>query len=193
MNISEWCPVCDEVQELEVLKEGKEVLVECTVCRHIQRIHDTVVKAIPVKTIVSAGEGSQVCSTDLERDGVYMVGDPIAAECGEELVSAEITGIEREDRRVERAKGYEIRTLWTRAVQEVTVKISVHEGRSTIPLYLRSRGEEEFEVNQEIVIGRRHLRISHIKLRNDRFMRRKGERASAKAIKRIYAFPSRYR
>jgi uncharacterized Zn finger protein len=190
MNISVWCPVCEEVREHEILKEGGEPLVRCTVCSHTHRIAPEMERALIVRTIVSTGKESRVCTTELDKDEIYRTGDTVVVECGDEVQSVEITGIETEKRRTERAEGSAIRTLWTRTVHEVTVKISLHEGRSTTPLYLDARGIEEFEVDREYVASKRRFRISHIKLRNDRFLRRAGEKALAKDIKRIYAFKS---
>ncbi|MDD1679892.1 MAG: hypothetical protein LUO93_12005 [Methanomicrobiales archaeon] len=190
MNISVWCPVCNEEREHEILKEGVEPLVRCTICNHIHRIPQESDRATVVKTIVSAGEESRVCATELEKTELYRTGDTVVAECGEEVQSVEITGIEIEGRRVKRAKGSEILTLWTRAIREVTVKISLHEGRSTTPLYLNTQGIEEFEVGHEYQVGKRGFRVSHIKLRDDRFLRRDGQKALAREIKRIYAFRS---
>jgi uncharacterized Zn finger protein len=190
MNISVRCPVCNGVQEHEILKDGEKPLVRCTVCRHTHRTSRETEKAIVVKTIVSAGEESRVCSTELDGTEVYRIGDSVVVECGDEVQSVEITGIEEGERRVERAKGIEIRTLWTRTTREVTVKISLHEGRSTTPMYFNTQGDDEFEVGREYVAGKRKFLISHIKLRNDRFLRREGERALAKDIKRIYSFRS---
>jgi uncharacterized Zn finger protein len=190
MNISIWCSVCDERYDHEILKEGREMLVRCTRCGHISRILPETEKVIIVKTIVSTGAESRVCTTELDKEEIYRTGDTVVAECGEEEQGVEITGMEIEGHRVEHARGSEIQTLWTRAVHEVTVKISLHEGRSTTPLYFDSQGIEEFEVGREYEAGRRRFRISHIKLRNDRFLRRDGEKALAKDIKRIYAFRS---
>jgi uncharacterized Zn finger protein len=141
-----------------------------------------------VRAIVSAKKESRVCTTELNKEETYSLGDSVVAECGEEVQSVEITGIETDERRADRAKGSAIRTLWTRAVHEVTVKISLHDGRTTVPLYLDAQGTREFEVGQEYQSGPVRFRISHIKLRNDRFLRRTKEKALAKDIKRIYAF-----
>jgi uncharacterized Zn finger protein len=190
MNISVWCPVCEEQRDHETLKGGQEPTVRCTVCGHIHRITPEADTVTMVRTIVSTGKESRVCTTELDKEEIYRTGESVVAECGDGVQSVEITGIEMEGRRTERAKGSAISTLWTRAVREVTVKISLHEGRKTSPLYLDARGIEEFEVDREYHIGTRRFRISHIKLRNDRFLRRAGERAPAKDIKRIYAFRS---
>jgi uncharacterized Zn finger protein len=190
MNISVWCPVCEEERDHEILKEGKEPTVRCTVCGHTHRNTSETDTVTMVRTIVSTGKESRVCTTELDKEEIYRSGDSVVVECGDEVQSVEITGIEVEGRRTERAKGSAIITLWTRAIREVTVKISLHEGWRTTPLYLDARGIEEFEVDREYRIGTRRFRISHIKLRNDRFLRRAGEKAPAKDIKRIYAFRS---
>jgi uncharacterized Zn finger protein len=189
MNISVLCPACGEEGEHQVLKGGVELLVECPHCRHVHRvIAEKIPAPLKVRTIVSTGETSQVCQTELDSETKYRLGDMVVVECGEEAIPAEITAIEVGEQRVDRARGSEIQTVWTRAVEEVVVKLALHAGRTTQPVYLRCTGEERFEVGERYQMGEGFFRISHIKLRNDRFLRREGQTAEAKSIKRIYGF-----
>lgn len=188
MNVTLECSLCCAERDHEILKESREVLVRCTACGHVHRVMWGQKAAVRVRTVVSSGERSMVCSVELETEEKVSLGDVITAECEGEIYGIEITGIEKGEQRVERAKGSEIRTLWTRAIEQVVVRISVHSGRTTTPLYIGSEGTREYEVGERYRAGKGWFRISHIKLRNGKFMRRKGERATAMSIKRVYAF-----
>ena len=188
MNVTLECPLCGADRDHEILKESGEVLVRCSTCGHIHHVKWEQKPPLRVRAVVSSGERSKVCSVELESEEEVAFGDVITAECDGEAYGVEITGIEKGEHRVERARGSEIRTLWTRAVEQVVVRVSVHSGRTTTPLYLASEGKREYEVGERYRAGKGWFRISHIKLRNGRFMRRKGDRAVAMSIKRVYAF-----
>lgn len=188
MNVTLECPLCGVDRDHEILKESGEVLVRCNTCGHIHRVTWEQKPLLKVRVVVSSGERSMVCSTEMETEEEVTLGDVITAECDGEAYGVEITGIEKGEQRVKRARGSEIRTLWTRAIEQVVVRVSIHSGRTTTPLYLTSEGTREYEVGERYRAGKGWFRISHIKLRNGRFMRRKGERAVAMSIKRVYAF-----
>ena len=89
-------------------------------------------------------------------------------------------------RRVQRAKATDITTLWTRAIEQVVVKISIHDGRKTIPVYMECDGEQAFVVNEMYVASGKRFKISHLKLRDGPLMRKEGWKTVAHRIKRIY-------
>jgi len=142
---------------------------------------------LQVRAVVSREGESSVCSVDLLDSDTCAVGDLIVAECGDEAVGVEITAIEAGERRLQRARASDVTTLWTRAVEQVVVKISVHAGRQTLPLYQVADGEQEYVVGGIYTIGGRRFRISHIKLRDGPVLRKEGWKAFARRIKRIYA------
>jgi uncharacterized Zn finger protein len=84
------------------------------------------------------------------------------------------------------ARAADIETLWTRVIEKVVVKISVHDNWRTIPLYLRCEGEEPFIVNEIYTVGKVRFRISHIKLREGPILRKEGWKTVAHKITRIY-------
>jgi len=100
----------------------------------------------------------------------------------------EVTGIEAGEKRVRRAKAEEVTTLWTRGIEQVVVKASIHSGRTTIPLYQAAEGEDEFVVGEVYTFGGRRIRISHIKLRDGPVMRKEGWKTVASRVKRIYGY-----
>jgi len=114
------------------------------------------------------------------------VEDHVVAECGDDAFGVEITSIESGEKRVNRAKAAEITTLWTRTIENVVVKISIHDGRKTIPVYMEVDGEEPFVVGQMYTASGKRFKISHLKLRDGPLMRKEGWKTVAHRVKRIY-------
>jgi len=182
------CPGCGQETGHRVLKEGAEMLVECSGCGHVHRVRFPEPAEIRVKAIVSDGDRSRVCDVELDGNEKVAVGDHLAALCGDEAAGVEVTAIESGGKRVRRAAAASIGTLWTRAIERVVVKASVHRGRTTEPLYISCMGEQEFTVGGITSAGKIRFRISHIKLRDGWVVRREGKSASARKITRIYGY-----
>jgi uncharacterized Zn finger protein len=193
MFITVNCPVCGDETEHEVVSDGRNLLVRCTVCGGHQRMakeKEQEEQPLAVKAIVSREGQSIVCSIELAANDQCHVGDHLVAECGEEAFGVEVTAIESGEKRVQRAKAPAIDTLWTRAIEQVIVKISIHDGRKTIPLYMECDGELPFVVGEVIAVDKKRVRISHIKLRDGPLMRKEGWKAVAHRIKRAYGYPA---
>ncbi|MDD3620978.1 MAG: HVO_0476 family zinc finger protein [Methanofollis sp.] len=189
MYITVVCPQCEDETNHEVLKEAPgDLLVRCTVCGATYHIPVPKERLLNVKAIVSMEDQSLVGSVELLEDDLVSVGDTLVAESGdgEEVVSVEVTSIEVGDHRVGQAKASEISALWTRVIEEVIVKASVHHGAKTIPLYKQCEGEEPFVVDEVYTFGNVRFRISHIKMRTGQMLRKEGWKTVAKKIKRIY-------
>lgn len=189
MTILISCPACKSEEEHEILSKGRDLLVKCSACGNVHRIplpQDP--EPIQVKAIVSSGNESRTCSVELLPDDPCDVGDPLVAECGDDAVGVEITSIESGGKRVNSSRAGDVETLWTRVIERVVVKISVHDGWRTIPLYLTCDGEEPFVVNEIYTVNRIRFRISHIKLRDGPILRKEGWKAVAFKITRIYAY-----
>lgn len=129
---------------------------------------------------------SRVCQVELFSDEICALGDLLVAECGDEIIGVEVTGIESGEKRKNKAKATEISTIWTRMIEEVVVKASIHEKRITLPLYFRCAGDDDFEIGKEYQRGNIRFRITHIKLRNGALMRKEGWKAFARKVKRLY-------
>jgi len=181
------CPSCGGEEYTVLRKNNDEALVKCEECGHVYRFRlPGEPEMIPVKTIVSFEKESRTGITELEPDEICSVGEQRVAEIGEDIHGVEITGIETETRRVKRSKAEDITALWTRAIDTVAVRVSVHDRRKTVPIYVACDGEAEFSVGEQYTVKGMNFRITHIKLRNGSLMRKEGWRAFAKKIKRIY-------
>ena len=183
------CPVCMEECEHQVLREAAELVVQCSECGQIHRVpRPPEPRILAVRTIVSRETESQVCSVEMFSGEVVSIGDYVAAECGDEVIGVEVTSIEVGDKRVRRAEAEEVTALWTRGIEQVVVKASIHSGRTTIPLYQTAEGEEVFVVGETYTFGGKQIKISHIKLRDGPVIRKEGWKTVARRVKRIYGY-----
>jgi uncharacterized Zn finger protein len=189
MFISAYCPECEQECEHEVITDTRDKLVRCTTCSHVQRLKkERLPGPIMVKTIVSREDSSLVCGIELMPHDECSIDDRLVAECGEEAFGVEITGIECGERRVQRARAKAITSLWTRVIEQVVVKISVHDGRRTIPLYKESEGEDPFVVGEIYTVQGKRFKLTQLKLRDGPLMRKEGWKTVAHRIKRVYGY-----
>lgn len=189
MLITAACPECAEDAEFEVLADSRERTIRCTVCGHIMRMKkEKVPEPFLLKTIVSHEGGSAVCGIEMMPDDECAVDDRLVAECGEEAFGVQVTSIEAGPKRVARAKANRITALWTRVIDEVVVRFSVHTGRQTIPLYQVCDGEQFFIVGEIYTVKGTRFKLSHLKLREGPLMRKDGWKTVAHRIKRAYGY-----
>ncbi|WFN34748.1 hypothetical protein L1S32_01085 [Methanogenium sp. S4BF] len=181
------CPICGEETTHRILKESSDLLVQCEVCSHVHRVlRPPCPEPVVVRAIISDEDSSQVGTIELNESDKCFIGDFFVAEIGEEVYTVEVCGIEVGQRRPSRARATDITALWTRVIDSVVVKISVHDGMRTIPCYLRCDGERDFQIGGIENIDGMNVRISHIKLRNGSMMRKEGWKAYARKIRRVY-------
>ena len=191
MFITVHCPECKDETEHEVVADSRDRLVRCTSCGHHQHIpKEKEPELLTVKTIVSREGTSMVGSIEFAEDDECFVDDHLVAEVGDEAYGVEVSAIEVGEKRVQRAKAKLVTTLWTRTIDQVVVKISVHDGRKTIPLYMECEGETEFVVGEKYVVDAKRFKISHLKLRDGPLMKKEGWKTIAHRIKRIYGYRS---
>ncbi len=188
MLITAHCPVCAEDEECEVIADTRERTLRCTRCGHIWKAtRERVRGPVLLKTIVSHEGGSAVCGIEMMPDDECAVDDRLVAECGEEAFGVQVTAIETAgQKRVIRAKAGDISALWTRVIDEVVVRFSIHSGRQTIPLYKVCHGEDFFVVGEVCTVKGKQFRITHLKLRDGPLMRKEGWKSVAHRIKRVY-------
>ncbi|RLI84146.1 MAG: hypothetical protein DRO98_08855 [Archaeoglobales archaeon] len=186
-----YCETCKEETEHELIRAEKHLYrcKECgTVSQHLPE------KTIKVKAIISSGPESEVGSVLLKKSDLVEKGDELVVEVEEGFKIGEVTSIEFSNgRRGEVGEAKDIQTIWLRDVGEVIVKISLHKGPVTTPYKLATSGETEFEVGEVLNIDGRNFRITRMKLIDGRLLKKSGDKARAKEIKRIYAMYERRR
>jgi uncharacterized Zn finger protein len=185
------CPACGEEADQEILSESRDLLIRCIRCGHVWHMEkERLPKPLFVKAIVSKEGESRICQIEFLPGDSCSVGDRLVAECGDDVSGVEVASIEAGPRRLERAKVEEITTLWTREIEEVIVRVSVHDGWKTIPVTMECNGEEPFIVGEVYKAGGRRFKIAHIKLRTGAVLRKEGWKTVASKIKRVYAYPA---
>ncbi|MDD3977888.1 hypothetical protein L1994_04095 [Methanomicrobium antiquum] len=186
-----FCPLCNDEYEHDILKESGDLLVQCKNCgniHHVEKLKEP--GEIEVKTIISFEKESKKGIIELAEDEMISIEDMLVAETGGEAVGVEVTSIEIDDKRVGSAYAADIDTIWTRSIDRVIIKVSYHDGRKTIPLYLEYEGDEDIIIGDIYQSGKYRYKVSHIKLRNGSMMRKDGWKAYARKIKRVYGVKS---
>lgn len=188
--VEAFCNTCGEETEQEILSESRDLVIRCTRCGLTsRRPAPPEPEPVLVKTIVSREAESFVWRSELSTGEEIEVGDYIIAENEEgEGSGVEVMAIEIGDKRVKRASAEKIGTIWARAIDQVVVRISVHDGKKTLPLYVACDGDDRFTIDEIVSINNIRARIDHICLRNGIVQRRKGKYEIANRIKRIYAY-----
>jgi uncharacterized Zn finger protein len=176
------CPVCEEATEHIAVKSGRENLVKCGECGTIHPINREKPKLTTVKVIVNMEEQSLPYQINIPAQEELKVGKELLVdEPPKEVIMTEITSLET-DRRVDRASAKDVRTIWARAVDYVTVKFAVCYGQTTRSLKMEAQGNESFRVGDTKTVEGVRLTITKIKLRGEGF----ADVAKAKDIVRIW-------
>ena len=93
--ITTVCPACGVECDHQILREGAELVVQCSECGRIHRVtRPPEPRILTIRAIVSRETESKVCSVEAFDDEVVALGDHIVAECEDEVIGVEITGIE---------------------------------------------------------------------------------------------------
>ena len=189
-----FCPSCNEDTEHEILKESGSLLVKCLNCGHVHNVEkEPEPKEIRVRAIISIERDSMKGTIELLEDERISVGDLLAAETEDgESLGVEVSSIEIDDKRVGNAMAADISTIWARVVDRVILKVSYHDGRQTIPLYLEYGGEDDIVIGETYRSGQYRYKVTHIRLRNGAMMRKEGWKAYARKIKRVYGTKAVY-
>ncbi len=180
-----YCDTCKDETEHELIREDKQ-LYRCLECGTVTQYMPE--KEVKVKAIISTGAISRVGSVVFKEFDTVEVGDEIVVETAEGFRIGEVTAIELKDgKRTKFAEVKDVATVWLRDVGEVEVKFSLHKGAVTTPYKMLTSGDTEFEIGEKLNIDNLLFRITRMKLINGKLLKREGERAKAKDIRRIYA------
>ncbi|WP_406660452.1 HVO_0476 family zinc finger protein [Methanolobus sp. ZRKC3] len=185
------CPSCSPKIEVmhDVLKSGQNPVVECQECGSV---HPTTIerpKVVNVKVIISKRDESFTCMNRMTSEDIVRINDELIIDDGksDDVYPILVSSIEAGDRRPEVANATDIDTIWGRAIDEVVVKVAIHQGKSTRPLEKRVPGGYEFTVGETDTLEGTKYRITKIKIRDGSMVSRKGTVIEAKFIKRVFA------
>ena len=195
------CPSCstDEPTVHEVLKPGGQATVRCTACDHTHKAAITETETVTLDVVVSQDGESFATETDVPVDTRLAEGEEFAVDSPEALMQVRITGIEvGPEERIPAADVEAIETLWSRAVDNVGVDVTLHPkegtggGDGTRSLRVDVPGDYEFEVGDVVTFGDEEFTVEGLVIREDApeyrhgKLDRDGDMAYAKDLTRVY-------
>ncbi len=160
--MEEWfiCPECGS-DDVEVIRErGRELTLKCNECGNVWQI--TLPKIVKVPLVVSKHERSFKTEAELPEGEEIKVGDIVETEEDE----VRITGIELEgDRRVEKARIGEIKTLWGESLTyPKVIKVSIYLPKGLTQAFkVKVPRNEEFVVGEVLEVGGYTFKVEKIK------------------------------
>ncbi len=195
------CPACSPESDTvhEVLKPGGQATVQCTNCGHVHQTRLEPDRSIAVDVVISQDGESITTTVDRSPDATVAVDDEFIVESDVGIFTVRITSLELDgQQRVETATVADVQTIWTRAVGNVSVPMTVHpkagtgDRNQTYSTDLQLPGDHEFVVGETVTIGDETVTIEGLHLRSPRDddpskLDNDGDDASAKDIKRVYA------
>lgn len=186
-NIETICPSCspDDPVPHTVLKGKINVILQCDKCMSVHK--EKKPKNYLIRVIVNKGKESihtkAMLSGIIRKEDELLIDDE---KTGEAFL-VKVTSIEMGDKRPDEADAKDIKTIWSRAIDEAIVKFAISHRETTESVSMRVPGDREFVIGDKVEVNNRKLKIIRIKIRDGGFKSRKGVAVFAKNIKRIYA------
>ncbi|WP_324756235.1 HVO_0476 family zinc finger protein [Haloarcula sp. GH36] len=192
------CPACSPDVETvhEVLNDGGQVTVRCTECDHVHKEQLPEETTVPRNVVVSQDGESFTAQVDVPEDEQLAVGEEFLLETEEAVVTARITSLETAEGREEEAPTSAVETIWSRAVGNVAVNVTMHpkDGRhdETESFKLQVPGDYQFQVGETETFGDEEFTVEGIHIRDDAHgydfdkLDYEGDSAVAKDINRLY-------
>ena len=194
------CPACSPHDDTvhEVLKPGGTATVRCNDCEHVHKETIESTTTVEKRVIVSQGGESVSTHIDVDPEETVAVGDEFIVDTPEAIFQARVTSLELTDgdARPESAVIEETAAIWTRAVDNVSVNVTLHpndgsrdDSRS---LTINVPGDYELSVGATESFGDDEFTITGLLVRDDaegyRFDQfdEDGDMVYAKDCKRVY-------
>lgn len=180
------CPDCGEETEHQILKGrmGKSTLegtFRCNECGKVSSETIRIPEILEVPVVYSDGDTSEVTSTTLESNDIVQLEDEFEMDDGRKVC---VTYVEVGDgRRVKKAVATDIKRLWVKRFDVLSVKVSVNDVRKTYPLRVEAEPDDEFVVGSLLRFDDFDCLIHAIKTKGN--LVRHGS-AEARDIVRIY-------
>lgn len=180
------CPVCDDVTEHQILK-GKmgratlEGTFRCNVCGRVTSETIKIPELLEVPVVFSDGEVSETTTTTIESNDIIAIDDEFELDDGR-LVCVTHIDVDN-DRKVKKALATDVRKLWVKRFDILSVKVSVNDGGKTYSLRVEAEPDDEFVVGTQLEFEDFDCLIHAIKTKHS--LVRRGV-AEARDITRIY-------
>jgi uncharacterized Zn finger protein len=194
------CPACSPGAETahEVLNRGGQATVRCGDCGHVHKTTIETESTVERRVVVSQDDESDEAFVDIPPEESLSVGEEFLVETDAAFLTARVTALETVDgARVEDADAEAVKTIWSRAVGNVAVNLTLHpkDGGhdSTRSVKIQVPGDEEFVVGRTHAAGGEEFTVERLLVREtatgyDREgYDHDGDAALAKDLKRVYA------
>jgi|MDTE01.2.fsa_nt_gb uncharacterized Zn finger protein len=204
---SNRCPICSPSMELDhtILHTTKDTLtLQCPNCNYVYKNHIPSPKLINCNVIVSQHEDSLSTTIPLSQDTILQLGDEFIVDTEDAIFVVTITSLESlsSAKRVTKTTAQNVKTIWTRAIDNVYVNVTIHslgsERHQSRSMKFGVPGDYLFEIGKITTLDNSSFLIEGIHLRQDLQnnpvpkLKNRGEAALAKDIKRIYASEPKY-
>ncbi len=192
------CPACSPGLETvhEVLSPGGQATVRCSECGHVHKAALPEERTVTREVVVSQDGESFPASAEVPAGETLAVGEEFLLETEEAILSVRITSLELGEGRAEAAPARDVRTIWTRAVGNVSVSVTAHPkgggADETRGFDLQVPGDYEFVVDETDQLGGEEFTVEGILVRDDargydfEKLDHDGDRVLAKDCKRVY-------
>lgn len=199
-RVAVTCPSCSPSVETvhEVLKPDGQATVRCAECGHVHKTGIEPGETTTKDVIVSQDGESFHTTVEAPADERIAVGEEFVVETDEAIFTVRITSLEvGDEQRAQRAPVREIETIWTRAVGNVRVNVTVnprdgrHDATRSVAMYVP--GDYEFTIGETESAGEESFVVTGLHLRDDaqgyefEKLDYEGDAALAKDVKRVYA------
>ena len=192
------CPACSPGVETihEVLKPGGQATVRCTECSHVHKTAVEDESEVERSVVVSQSGESLTATVEGPPGERIQVGEEFVVDTDEALMVVRITDLQvGTERRTESALMDDVETIWTRAVDNVTVNVTLHpeSGDETRGIEVQVPGDHEFEVETTEELGDEEFTVEGIHVRENAVgypaskLDRPGDTVEAKDVTRLYA------
>lgn len=180
------CPDCREETEHQILRGrmGRSTIegtFRCNECGRVTSETIRIPELLEVPVIYSDGDVSEQASTTLESNDIVEIEDEFELDDGRRVC---VTHIDVEgDRKVKRAVATDIRRLWVKRFDILSVKVSVNDAGRTYSLRVEAEPDDEFVVGSLLRFEDFDCLIHAIKTKHN--LVRRGS-AEARDITRVY-------
>jgi len=197
------CPSCSP--DLETVHEvlstgGGRATVRCTECGQVHKEAIERERTVEREVVVSQDGESLSTTVEVPADERVRVGEEFIVETEEAIMQVRITDLELgPEQRATSAMAEDVETFWTRAVDNVSVDITLHPrdgGRDdTRSLTVYLPGDYEFTIGETMSLDDETFMVRNIHVRpaaQERYpfpkLGNAGDTVEAKDIKRVYAY-----
>lgn len=185
-TLSYDCPDCDEETEHQILrgKMGKSTIegtFRCNSCGKITSETIRIPELIEVPVIYSDGDVSESTRTTIESNDVIEIDDEFELDDGRLVCVTHIDVIEGPQKK--KVIATNVKKLWVKQFDVLSVKVSVNDGQRTYPLRVQAEPDDEFVVGTQLSFDDFDCLIHAIKTKHS--LVRRGA-AEARDITRIY-------